>query len=126
MLLWYLRVLGAVLAFAVAPRTDAAVLCARPTKAGTFDTTVKIRDVCRRGETQLDPAALGFCCSTPTSTSAPTTTTVTTTSTTTTLGHCAFKDAPCTSDTDCGVPGSCAQKGTVGRSARQRPTARRA
>src|SRR5262249_10353785 len=69
------------------------------------------RDVCRRGETQLDPAALGFCCSTSTSTSGPTTTTVTTTSTTTTLGHCAFKGAPCTSDADCGIPGSCAPEG---------------
>ena len=58
MLSWYVGVLGAVLTFAVIPRADAWVLCARPTKAGTFDTTVKIRDVCRRGETQLDPAAL--------------------------------------------------------------------
>jgi hypothetical protein len=26
---------------------------------------VKIRSVCKPGETQLDPAALGFCCTPP-------------------------------------------------------------
>jgi hypothetical protein len=39
---------------------DAAVLCARRRKSGTFNSKVKIREVCRRKEAQLDLAALGL------------------------------------------------------------------
>src|SRR5688572_14516779 len=38
---------------------EAAVLCARQ-KAGTFNSTVKIRQACRASETAIDPASLGL------------------------------------------------------------------
>jgi hypothetical protein len=38
----------------------AVVLCARPRANGTFNTTVKLRETCAKGETQLDPGALGL------------------------------------------------------------------
>src|SRR5262245_13629410 len=79
----------AVLALVVATTADAAVLCAKPKRDGTFNGGVKIREACKSGETVLDPAALGFCC-TPSTTSTSTTsvastTAPSTTSTTTTL-----------------------------------------
>ena len=42
-----------------APLADAVVLCAKPKKNGTFNTSVMIREACRKSETQLDLAALG-------------------------------------------------------------------
>jgi cysteine-rich repeat protein len=39
-----------------------AVLCAKPRKDGTFNTSGKIRIACKASEAQFDPAALGFCC----------------------------------------------------------------
>jgi len=44
----------------VASAADAIVLCAKPKKNGTYNTSVKIREACRKGETPLDPAALGL------------------------------------------------------------------
>jgi len=38
----------------------AVVLCAKTRKDGTFNSTVRIRETCRKKETQLDPAALGL------------------------------------------------------------------
>jgi hypothetical protein len=37
-----------------------AVLCARPKTDGSYNTTVKLRQVCKTSETALDPAALGL------------------------------------------------------------------
>lgn len=55
------RITAVALLFVVfAGSADAVVLCARPKKDGTFSTTVKIREVCRLHETQLDPGALGL------------------------------------------------------------------
>jgi hypothetical protein len=45
---------------ALARAVDAVVLCARPRANGTFNTAVKIRQTCLKGETQLDPGALGL------------------------------------------------------------------
>jgi len=72
----------------------AAVLCAKPRKDGTFNSGVKIREVCKPNEVQLDPAAVGFCCG-ATSTTFPVTTTCPTTSTTTTLPMCTAGAAVC-------------------------------
>jgi hypothetical protein len=44
----------------IATAADAAVLCAKPRKDGTFSTSVKIREGCKTAEVQLDPAALGL------------------------------------------------------------------
>ena len=71
----------------VAATAGAAVLCVKPQRNGSFNGTVKIRDACKRGERQLSPAEVGFCCTPPT-----TTTTTTTPS--------------CTTDSDCGSSGS--------------------
>src|SRR5262245_21571650 len=38
----------------------AVVLCARPRSDGTFNTSIKLREVCKSSETQLDPTALGL------------------------------------------------------------------
>src|SRR5581483_6618720 len=64
----------------------AAVLCAKPKKYGTFNASVKVREVCKPNEVQLAPEQVGVCCTTTTTTSTSTTrTTSTSTSTTTTL-----------------------------------------
>jgi hypothetical protein len=55
----------------------AAVLCARPRKDGSFDGPVKIREVCRTGETAIRPEDVGLCCTVPTSASTTTTSTST-------------------------------------------------
>ena len=39
---------------------NAAVLCARPRTDGTFNASVRIREMCRANERQLDPSALGL------------------------------------------------------------------
>src|SRR5262245_20231322 len=39
---------------------QAVVLCAKPRSDGTFNTSVRIREACKAGETQLDPGALGL------------------------------------------------------------------
>src|SRR5262249_11842190 len=51
-------VLLAVLSLPVA--VHAVVLCARPRGDGTFNTSVKLRESCKAGETTLDPATLGL------------------------------------------------------------------
>jgi hypothetical protein len=38
----------------------AVMLCARPRSDGSYSTAVKIREVCKSSETQLDPVALGL------------------------------------------------------------------
>lgn len=53
---------GCLVAFSLCS-AQAAVLCAKPKSDGTFDTAVKIRETCKRGETQLDLGALGVQCS---------------------------------------------------------------
>jgi len=63
-----------------AASSTAAVLCAKPRRDGLFNGSVKIREACRRGETQLAPEDVGFCCTSP-----PTTAT---TSTSTSTGTC--------------------------------------
>lgn len=74
------RVLIAVVALTgIATTLKAAVLCARPKRDGSFNSTVKIREACKPKEHQLDPASVGFCCG-------GTTTTTTTATTTTTDG----------------------------------------
>jgi len=43
-----------------ATNANAVLLCAKPKKDGTFDTSVMIRESCRGDERQLDPIALGL------------------------------------------------------------------
>lgn len=51
----------ALLAILVAANTACAVvLCARPKADGTYNTSIKLRDVCKSNETRLDPVALGL------------------------------------------------------------------
>jgi hypothetical protein len=74
---------GLVLVAVAVGSSEAAVFCAKPSRDGTLDGSVKVRGACKRNEVQLAPGDVGFCCGTPT--------TVTTTSscptfTTTTLG----------------------------------------
>lgn len=71
---------------------QAAVLCARPRRDGTFNSSVRIREVCRPGEVQLNPTVLDLqgppgpqgepgvcpCASTTTATTSSTTTTLAT------------------------------------------------
>jgi len=52
--------LVALAVFAVAATADAVVLCAKPKRDGTFSSSVKLREVCRDRETQLDPVTLGL------------------------------------------------------------------
>jgi hypothetical protein len=42
---------------------DAAVLCAKARSDGTFNATVKVREVCKARETQLTPEMVGWDCS---------------------------------------------------------------
>jgi len=49
---------GVLAALLLVQSTHAAVLCAKPRPDGTFNASVKIRDVCRAREVQLDPADL--------------------------------------------------------------------
>ena len=85
--------LGWVATALVAPPADAAVLCTKLRKDGTYGSTLRIREACKEREVVVDPTALGFCCadgSTSTTTSVTTTTATSTsvcpTFTTTTLG----------------------------------------
>jgi len=75
----------------VVATVEAAQLCA--SRSGT----VRMRDACRSTERVVDPAALGFCgC--------------TITTTTTTLpgrGRCLFFNRTCRTDADCSLPGVC-------------------
>ena len=43
----------------VASSAEAVVLCAKPRSDGTFSTSVKVREACKAGETQLDAAQIG-------------------------------------------------------------------
>lgn len=63
-----------------APVAHAAVLCARPRFDGKFNASVKIREVCKSREVQLQPQDVGFCCpaATTTTTTASSSTTMTT------------------------------------------------
>src|SRR5690348_13300677 len=63
----------------IASTAQAAVFCAKPRRAGTFNSTVKVREACLPREVQLDPGGVGFCCGT-------TTVTTTTLATPTTMG----------------------------------------
>ena len=56
---------------------NAAVLCAKPRDGGGFNGNVKIRAACRRGEVQIAPEDVGFCCTATTSTSTTTSSTTT-------------------------------------------------
>jgi hypothetical protein len=91
---------------------NAVVLCAKPKKDGTFDTSVLIRESCRGDEQQLDPGVLGLQ-GPPGPAGSPGECSCTTTTTTTlpSMGHCAFQGRPCTSDPDCALAGSCAPEG---------------
>ena len=61
------------------PVAHAAVLCVRPRSDGTFNASVKIREVCKAREVQLQPQDVGFCClATTTSTTTSSSTTMTT------------------------------------------------
>jgi len=42
-----------------ASSSEAVVLCAKPRSDGTFNTSVKVREACKAGETQLDAAQIG-------------------------------------------------------------------
>jgi hypothetical protein len=79
-----------VIGWLVAEPAAAAVLCAKPRKGGVFNGSVKIRETCRPGETQLAPEDVGFCCNQEPVTTSTTSTSTTTVScpihTTTTLG----------------------------------------
>jgi hypothetical protein len=68
-----------------AATSDAAVFCAKR-RDGGFNGSVKIREACKRGETQLTPSEVGFCCSEASTTSTSTTTGTCPTYTSTTLG----------------------------------------
>jgi hypothetical protein len=81
---------GLMLLAAIATDAHAAVLCARPSRQGTFDGAVKVRQACKANEVQLAPADVNFCCTPSTATSTTVTTTTSTSScpthTSTTLG----------------------------------------
>ena len=47
-------------AFTPVAVANAAALCARPRTDGTFNASVRIREMCRANERQLDPSALGL------------------------------------------------------------------
>ena len=83
-------VVGMVLADASA----AAVLCSKPRKGGVLNGTVKVRQACRPGETQLAPEDVGFCCTAPSVTS--------TTSTSTTTVSCPIHTTTSLGIPDCG------------------------
>jgi hypothetical protein len=74
------NVIIAALVLTVTP-ARAVVLCARQRPDGTFNTSVKIREMCKPAETQLDPVVLGLqgppgVCMCPTTTTSTTTTTL--------------------------------------------------
>jgi hypothetical protein len=78
----------------------AAMLCAKPRKGGVFNGSVKIREACRPGETQLAPEDVGFCCDGASTTS--------TTSTSTTTVSCPIHTTTSLGIPDCfGSSGSC-------------------
>jgi hypothetical protein len=99
---------------------EASVLCARPRRDGSLDSTVKVRAVCRPGEVTLTPDMVGFCCGTATTTTTVVTTTSTPCPTATTLGapNCqAFGDqcaGICPSGQTCSTEtGTCQCTGTI-------------
>jgi hypothetical protein len=49
-----------ILGLLLAHSAEAAMLCAKPKKDGTFSTSVKVREACTASEVQLDPATLGL------------------------------------------------------------------
>jgi hypothetical protein len=108
-----MRVAASALMLALTVRADAAVLCAKPSRDGSFNGGVKIRAACKPSEVQLAPADVGFCCGSVTT--VPTTTTMCPTFTTTTLGiqDCSggagFCVGLCANGRACiaGVDGSC-------------------
>ena len=53
-------ILTAMLVLLLARSAEAVVLCAKPKSDGTYNTNVKLREVCKTGETQLDSTALGL------------------------------------------------------------------
>lgn len=90
-----MRILAAAILGTVIPVVaQGAVLCAKPSRTGTFNGTVKIREACKPNEVQLSPGDVNFCCTATTVTT--TTSTMCPTFTTTTLGI-----------PDCGGVGSC-------------------
>jgi hypothetical protein len=54
-----------VVAVLVSSTAQAAVLCAKPRKDGTFNTTVRIREACKSTEVMLSPAGVGLLLLTP-------------------------------------------------------------
>ena len=109
----------------------AAVLCAKPRKDGTFNSSVKIREACKQNEVELAPGLVGFCCGVTTSTTTSSSSlpsTCPSTSTTTTIPACEpvcpLSDAFCTNGHTCegndmggcgctGPPPSCGQWGII-------------
>ena len=89
---------------------EAAVLCAKQKKDGTFSTTVKIREICKPSETQLAPENVGFCCG------SSTTTTTAVCPTTTTLGIPSCVGSPSSICTNLPCPGGqlCGDDGSGG------------
>ena len=65
---------------------DASVLCVKQRKDGSLKGAAIVRSVCKPGEVQLTPDAVGFCCG------ASTTTTTTTTCATVTTGTLGIQD----------------------------------
>jgi hypothetical protein len=80
------------LALVVGTASDAAVLCAKPKRDGTFNSGVRIRELCKSGEVQLDPAVVGFCCTTSTTTSRTTTSTTLPVAETLSVPFCGFSN----------------------------------
>jgi hypothetical protein len=64
-----IRVAAFLVALVGTTTAHAAVLCARPSRNGVLNGTVKVREVCRAREVQLAPEDVGFCCGTPSTTS---------------------------------------------------------
>jgi hypothetical protein len=82
-----MRVLAAVILGSLVPIiAQGAVLCAKPSRTGTFNGTVKVREACKPNEAQLSPGEVNFCCAASTTTTVTTSSSMCPTFTTTTLG----------------------------------------
>ncbi len=64
--------LAVLVSMALVDASAAAVFCAKPRKGGILNSTVKVREACKPGETQLDGVG---CCTAPTSSTTSTSTT---------------------------------------------------
>jgi hypothetical protein len=62
---------GLVLVAVAVGSSEAAVFCAKPSRDGTLNGSVKVREACKRNELQLAPGDVGFCCGTPTTVTTP-------------------------------------------------------